>query len=93
MSHPYTIFGSSSCKTNQMFRANVGSKDSRTNDIPRFAFSEQIILTIGTFHFFLIFLYGTINRPDYSYDSYSKYHPVEPDKFICIPIHIFYFSN
>ena len=38
-------------------------------------------------HFLFVLLDGTINKPDDTQDANTKYEPVKPDKFFCVPIH------
>ena len=82
MRHAHAVLCAGSGKTHKVFGTDVGSKDGCTDDIPRFAFAEEVVLTVGTFHLFLVFLDGTIDGIDDCKNANRQHCPVEPDKFI-----------
>ena len=91
MRHAHTVFRARSGKADEVFGTDVGRKDGCTDDVPRFAFTEKVVLAIGALHFLFVFFDGAINRPYDGQDSDGQHRPVEPDEFICSPIHGFVF--
>ena len=76
MGHAYTVFGSCAGQTDKVFGTYIGCKNSRTDDVPRFALSEKVILAVGPLHFLFVFFDGTVDSPYNRYDSDGENQPV-----------------
>ena len=76
MSHAHSVLGTCACQTHEVLGANVGGEDSRAYDIPRFSFTEKVILTVGPLHLLFVFLDGIVDSEYDRYDSDGQDQPV-----------------
>ena len=60
-------------KSNEVFRANIGSENSCANDIPRLTFSEQVVLAVGAFR---------ITSYNVCYTKLLRFQRWDPDKLL-----------
>lgn len=87
MGHAHTVLCSGTGQTNEVLRADVGGKDSSTDHPPGLTLTKEVVLTVGSLHFLLVFHDAQVHGNSHQHNADDQDYPVEPDEFFSVPIH------